>query len=66
MSPSDFVFLTCGLALGLLAGGAAIEVFRARPAAQREVRVTISAGPSGGRAATLATPLQASELHPRS
>ena len=62
MSPSEFIFLACGLALGLLAGGAAIEVFRARPAAQREVRVTISAGPSSGRAATLATPLQASEL----
>ena len=62
MSPSEFIFLACGLALGLLAGGAAIEVFRARPAAQREVRVTISAGPSSGRATTLATPLQASEL----
>ena len=62
MSPSEFIFLACGLALGLLAGGAVIEVFRARPAAQREVRVTISAGPSSGRAATLATPLQASEL----
>ena len=62
MSPSEFIFLACGLALGLLAGGAAIEVFRARPAAQREVRVTISAGPSSGRAATLATPLRASEL----
>ena len=62
MSPSEFIFLACGLALGLLAGGAVIEVFRARPAAQREVRVTISAGPSSGRATTLATPLQASEL----
>jgi hypothetical protein len=62
VSPSEFIFLACGLALGLLAGGAAIEVFRARPAAQREVRVTISAGPSSGRATTLATPLQASEL----
>jgi hypothetical protein len=62
VSPSEFIFLAGGFALGLLAGGAAIEVFRARPAAQREVRVTISAGPSSGRAATLATPLQASEL----
>jgi hypothetical protein len=62
VSPSEFIFLACGLALGLLAGGAVIEVFRARPAAQREVRVTISAGPSSGRATTLATPLQASEL----
>ena len=62
MSPSEFVFLAGGLALGVLAGGAFIEVFRARPAAQREVRVTVSAGPAGGRAATLATPLAASEL----
>jgi hypothetical protein len=62
VSPSDFVFLACGLALGLLAGGALIEVFRARPAARREVRVTISAAPAGGRAATLATPLLGSEL----
>jgi hypothetical protein len=62
VSPSEFVFLACGLTLGLFAGGALIEVFRARPAAQREVRVTVSAGPVGGRAATLATPLLASEL----
>jgi len=62
VSPSEFVFLACGLALGLLAGGALIEVFRARPAAQREVRVTVSARPAGGRGATLATPLLASEL----
>ena len=48
MSPSEFVFLAGGLALGVLAGGALIEVFRARPAAQREVRVTISTGPAGG------------------
>jgi hypothetical protein len=62
VSPSEFVFLAGGLALGVLAGGALIEVFRARPAAQREVRVTVSAGPAGGRASTLATPLVASEL----
>jgi hypothetical protein len=62
VSPSEFVFLACGLTLGLFAGGALIEVFRARPAARREVRVTVTAGPAGGRAATLATPLLASEL----
>jgi hypothetical protein len=62
VSPTEFVFLAGGLVLGLLAGGALIEVFRARPAAAREVRVTVSAGPAGGRAATLATPLLASEL----
>jgi len=62
VSPSEFAFLACGLALGLFAGGALIEVIRARPAAQREVRVTVSAGPARSRAATLATPLLASEL----
>ena len=58
MSPSEFAFLASGLALGLLVGAALIEVFRARPAANREVRVTVTAGPAGARAATLATPLQ--------
>ncbi|HEY4945104.1 MAG TPA: hypothetical protein VIH94_03045, partial [Candidatus Limnocylindrales bacterium] len=62
MSPSEFVFLAGGLALGVLAGGALIEIIRARPAARREVRLTISAGPSGGRAATLATPLLGFEM----
>lgn len=62
LSPSEFVFLAGGLALGVLAGGAFIEVFRARPAAQREVRVTISPGPARGRATTLATALLASEM----
>lgn len=62
MSPSELAFLSGGLALGVLAGGALIEVIRARPAARREVRVTVSAGPSGDRAATLATPLRAFEM----
>ncbi len=62
MSPSEFAFLAGGLALGVLAGGALIEVVRARPAAHREVRVTVSAGPAGSRATTLSTPLPASEL----
>ena len=62
MSPSEFVFLAGGLALCVLAGGALIEIIRARQAARREVRVTISAGPSGGRAATLATPLTAFDM----
>ena len=62
MSPSEFAFLAGGLALGVLAGGALIEVIRARPAAHRQVRVTVSAGPAGNRATTLATTLLASEL----
>ena len=62
MSPSELVFLAGGVALGVFAGGAVIEIMRARPAARREVRVTISAGPSGDRAATLATPLLAFEM----
>jgi hypothetical protein len=62
VSPSELVFLAGGLAVGVFAGGALIEIMRARPAARREVRVTISAGPSGGRAATLATPLLAFEM----
>ncbi len=62
MSSSELVFLAGGLALGTLAGGALIEVIRARPAARREVRVTISAGPSGLRAATLGVPLHAFEM----
>jgi len=62
VSPSELAFLSGGLALGVLAGGALIEVIRARPAARREVRVTVSAGPSGGRAATLSTPLRSYEL----
>ncbi len=62
MSPSEFSFLAGGLALGVIAGGALIEVIRARPAARREVRVTISPGPFSMRAATLATPLLAAEM----
>jgi hypothetical protein len=62
VSPSEFAFLAGGLALGVLAGGALIEVIRARPAANRQVRVTVSAGPAGNRATTLATTLLASEL----
>lgn len=62
MSPSEFVFLAGGLALGLLAGGALIEFVRARPATRRQIRVTVSPGPPGARAATLATPLRAFEL----
>ncbi len=62
MSPSELVLLAGGLAFGALAGGALIEVIRARPAARREVRVTVSTGPFGARAATLATPLLAFEM----
>jgi hypothetical protein len=62
VSPSEFVFLAGGLALGLLAGSVLIGAVRARPAARREVRVTVSTGAAGSRAATLATPLLVSEL----
>jgi len=62
VSPSELVFLAGGLALGVFAGGALIEITRARPASRREVRVTISAGHSRARAATLATPLLAFEM----
>ena len=62
MSRSELVLLAGGLALGAFAGGALIEIIRARPAARREVRVTVSAGPSGARAATLATSLLAFEM----
>ena len=38
----EFVFLAMGLVLGLAAGVALIETFRTRPAARREVRVTVA------------------------
>jgi len=52
---SEFTFLAMGLALGVAAGAALVEVLRARPPAPREVRVTVSqdAVPRR-RAATLA------------
>ncbi len=62
MSPSAFVFIAGGLTLGVLLGGALIEISRARRDARRDVRLPGSAGLSGGRAATLATPLLAFEM----
>ncbi len=62
MSPSDFFFLAAGLTLGVASGAVFVEVLRARPAARRGVRVTVTPGPGIGRAATLATSLGAGEL----
>ncbi len=62
MSASESVFLASGLALGLLASVALVRVRRARPVGRRGVRVTISAGPAGSGALTLATPLLASGM----
>jgi len=62
VSASESVFLANGLALGLLASVALVRVLGARPAGPRGVRVTISAGPAGSGAVTLATPLLASAM----
>src|SRR5690606_34318620 len=42
VSPSEFAFLALGLVLGIAVGAAVAEVFRARPAPRREVRLTVS------------------------
>jgi hypothetical protein len=39
---SEFTFLALGLVLGVASGVALVEVIRARPAARREVRVTVA------------------------
>ena len=62
VSPSELAFLSGGVALGVLAGGALIGVMRARPAAPREARATEAAAQYGDRAATLAIPLRAFEM----
>jgi hypothetical protein len=55
VTASEFAFLAMGLVLGVAAGAALIEVVRARPAATREVRVTMTADAiPRRRAATLA------------
>jgi hypothetical protein len=41
VTASEFVFLALGLVLGTAAGAALVEILRARPAAPREVRVTV-------------------------
>jgi hypothetical protein len=43
VTASEFAFLAMGLVLGIAAGAALLEVVRARPAAPREVRVTMTA-----------------------
>jgi len=62
VSLSGSVFLASGLALGLLACFALVRVLRARTAGPQGVRVTISAGPAGSGAVTLATPLLATGM----
>jgi hypothetical protein len=57
VSPSEFFFLAAGLVLGIAVGAGLTEVLRARPAARREVRVTVSPEAVPARAATLATSL---------
>jgi hypothetical protein len=42
LTASEVAFLALGLVLGLACGAALIEVFRARPSAAREVRVTVA------------------------
>jgi hypothetical protein len=42
VTASEFVFLALGLVLGVAAGAALVEILRARPTAQREVRVTVA------------------------
>jgi hypothetical protein len=55
VTASEFAFLAMGLVLGVAAGAALIEVVRSRPAASREVRVTMTADAiPRRRAATLA------------
>lgn len=57
VSPSEYFFLAAGLVLGIGVGAALTEVLRARPAARREVRVTVAPAAVPGRTATLATTL---------
>ena len=42
MTASEFAFLSLGLVLGLVSGAALVEIFRSRPIAPREVRVTVA------------------------
>jgi len=42
VTASEFSFLALGLVLGLVSGAALIEFLRARPAANSQVRVTVS------------------------
>ena len=58
MTAGEFAFLAIGLVLGVASGAALIEVFRARPPAAREIRVTVAPNAIHARlASTLAAPL---------
>jgi hypothetical protein len=54
VTASEFAFLALGLVLGVAAGAALVEVVRSRPAAPREVRVTVAPNSIRSRASTLA------------
>ena len=54
MTAGEFTFLAMGLALGVAAGAALVEVLRARPPAPREVRVTVATDAIPRRSQTLA------------
>lgn len=57
MTAGEFAFLALGLVLGVASGAALIEVFRARPPAARQVRVTVSPNAIHARmSSTLADP----------
>jgi hypothetical protein len=51
---TEFTFLALGLLLGVAAGAALVEIFRARPPAAREVRVTVAQDAVPRRSQTLA------------
>jgi hypothetical protein len=54
VTASEFAFLALGLVLGVAAGAALVEVARSRPAAPREVRVTVAPNSIRSRSSTLA------------
>lgn len=54
VTASEFSFLALGLVLGLVSGAALVELFRARPPAPREVRLTVSHDAIPRRPSTLA------------
>ena len=62
MTAGEFAFLALGLVLGVASGAALIEVFRARPPAARQVRVTVSPNAIHARmSSTLADPSSAGD-----
>jgi hypothetical protein len=54
VTASEFSFLALGLILGLVTGAALVELFRARPPASHEVRLTVSHDAIRRRPSTLA------------